>query len=170
MMHLVKKEKTLSLASTIMLTVYSVIMALAWIRMLILSFSLSDAALAGSEIVNDSIKIGNGSVAGGMDYALLTGGFLSVFGGIAWAVILIIMITFLAVCVAYVAVTVVSYLLIKKEKYKADAWAKIVLFGITFLGLLIILNPSGMELVFLILLTGIPILLSVMVLVIEQNK
>ena len=70
MMHLVKKEKTLSLASTIMLTVYSVIMALAWIRMLILSFSLSDAALAGSEIVNDSIKIGNGSVAGGMDYAL----------------------------------------------------------------------------------------------------
>ena len=58
MMHLVKKEKTLSLASTIMLTVYSVIMALAWIRMLILSFSLSDAALAGSEIVNDSIKIG----------------------------------------------------------------------------------------------------------------
>ena len=134
-MHLVKKEKTLSLASTIMLTVYSVIMALAWIRMLILSFSLSDAALAGSEIVNDSIKIGNGSVAGGMDYALpgiLTGGFLSVFGGIAWA--------------------------------------KIVLFGITFLGLLIILNPSGMELVFLILLTGIPILLSVMVLVIEQNK
>lgn len=108
-----------------------------------------------------------------MDYALpgiLTGGFLSVFGGIAWAVILIIMITFLAVCVAYVAVTVVSYLLIKKEKYKADAWAKIVLFGITFLGLLIILNPSGMELVFLILLTGIPILLSVMVLVIEQNK
>ena len=137
--------------------------------MLMLSFSLSDAALAGSEIVNDSIKIGNGSAAGGMDYALpgiLTGGFLSVFGGIAWAVILVIMIT----CVAYVAVTVVSYLLIKKEKYKADAWAKIVLFGITFLGLLIILNPSGMELVFLILLTGIPIFLSVMVLVIEQNK
>ena len=171
MMQLVKKEKTLSLASTIMLTVYSVIMVFAWIRMLMLSFSLSDAALAGSEIVNDSIKIGNGSAAGGMDYALpgiLTGGFLSVFGGIAWAVI--IMITFLAVCVAYVAVTVVSYLLIKKEKYKADAWAKIVLFGITFLGLLIILNPSGMELVFLILLTGIPIFLSVMVLVIEQNK
>lgn len=173
MMHLVKKEKTLSLASTIMLTVYSVIMALAWIRMLILSFSLSDAALAGSEIVNDSIKIGNGSAAGGMDYALpgiLTGGFLSVFGGIAWAVILVIMITFLAVCVAYVAVTVVSYLLIKKEKYKADAWAKIVLFGITLLGLLIIIGSSGIELISLILLTGIPILLSVMVLVIEQNK
>lgn len=173
MMQLVKKEKTLSLASTIMLTVYSVIMFLAWIRMLILSFSLSDAALAGSEIVNDSIKIGNGSAAGGMDYALpgiLTGGFLSVFGGIAWVVILVIMITFLAVCVVYVAVTVVSYLLIKKEKYKADAWAKIVLFGITFWGLLIILNPSGMELVFLILLTGIPILLSVIVLFTEKDK
>lgn len=71
MMQLVKKEKTLSLASTIMLTVYSVIMVFAWIRMLMLSFSLSDAALAGSEIVNDSIKIGNGSAAGGMDYALI---------------------------------------------------------------------------------------------------
>lgn len=77
----------------------------------------------------------------------------------------------LAVCVAYVAVTVVSYLLIKKEKYKADAWAKIVLFGITLLGLLIIIGSSGIELISLILLTGIPILLSVMVLVMEQiNK
>ena len=48
--------------------------------------------------------------------------------------ILIFAVVFLFFCIACVVLTVLSYWLIRRKKYKADAWMKIVVFGFALAG------------------------------------
>lgn len=50
--------------------------------------------------------------------------------------ILIFAVVFLFFCIACVVLTVLSYWLIRRKKYKADAWMKIVVFGFALAGCL----------------------------------
>ena len=79
------------------------------------------------------------------------------------------MIFFIVICTVYIAVTAISYVLVKREYYKADAWMKIAVFGTTFLGFILGTSLSCLQMLCLTILLVLPIILSVMVLFSEAE-
>ena len=79
------------------------------------------------------------------------------------------MIFFIVICTVYIAVTAISYVLVKREYYKADAWMKIAVFGTTFLGFILGTSLSCLQMLCLTILLVLPIILSVMVLFSETE-
>ena len=73
-----------------------------------------------------------GWIIDGADLSVIAGAF-SVSVSV---LILIFAVVFLFFCIACVILTVLSYWLIRRKKYKADAWMKIVVFGFALAGCL----------------------------------
>lgn len=123
-----KKSRTLSLTSTILLTIYTVFMVLAEVGLLAICQIMRELSAGGFDMATNSIAAG-GNMA---EYALpgsVFGSLFAGFGSLAWLVISSFVIFFIVICTVYIAVTAISYVLVKREYYKADAWMKIAVFG-----------------------------------------
>ena len=153
-----KKSRTLSLTSTILLTIYTVFMVLAEVGLLAICQIMRELSAGGFDMATNSIAAG-GNMA---EYALpgsVFGSLFAGFGSLAWLVISSFVIFFIVICTVYIAVTAISYVLVKREYYKADAWMKIAVFGF-ILGT----SLSCLQMLCLTILLVLPIILSVMVL------
>lgn len=106
--------KNLSIASTVLMAVYTIFLILADLRL----FSVSAAFGHMSKSVT-------GWIIDGADLSVIAGA-LSVSVSV---LILIFAVVFLFFCITCVVLTAISYWLIRRKKYKADAWMKIVVFG-----------------------------------------
>lgn len=113
--------KNLSIASTVLMAVYTIFLILADLRL----FSVSAAFGHMSKSVT-------GWIIDGADLSVIAGA-LSVSVSV---LILIFAVVFLFFCITCVVLTVLSYWLIRRKKYKADAWMKIVVFGFALAGCL----------------------------------
>ena len=113
--------KNLSIFSTVLMAVYTIFLILADLRL----FSVSAAFGHMSKSVT-------GWIIDGADLSVIAG-TLSVSVSV---LILIFAVVFLFFCIACVILTVLSYWLIRRKKYKADAWMKIVVFGFALAGCL----------------------------------
>ena len=111
--------KNLSIFSTVLMAVYTIFLILADLRL----FSVSAAFGHMSKSVT-------GWIIDGADLSVIAG-TLSVSVSV---LILIFAVVFLFFCIACVILTVLSYWLIRRKKYKADAWMKIVVFGFALAG------------------------------------
>lgn len=163
-----KKSRTLSLTSTILLTIYTVFMVLAEVGLLAICQIMRELSAGGFDMATNSIAAG-GNMA---EYALpgsVFGSLFAGFGGLAWLVISSFVIFFIVICTVYIAVTAISYVLVKREYYKADAWMKIAVFGTTFLGFILGTSLSCLQMLCLTILLVLPIILSVMVLFSEAE-
>lgn len=96
------------------MAVYTIFLILADLRL----FSVSAAFGHMSKSVT-------GWIIDGADLSVIAG-TLSISVSV---LILIFAVVFLFFCIACVILTVLSYWLIRRKKYKADAWMKIVVFG-----------------------------------------
>lgn len=112
--------KNLSIASTVLMAVYTIFLILADLRL----FSVSAAFGHMSKSVT-------GWIIDGADLSVIAGA-LSVSVSV---LILIFAVVFLFFCITCVVLTAISYWLIRRKKYKADAWMKIV-FGFALAGCL----------------------------------
>lgn len=163
-----KKSRTLSLTSTILLTIYTVFMVLAEVGLLAICQIMRELSAGGFDMATNSIAAG-GNMA---EYALpgsVFGSLFAGFGGLAWLVISSFVIFFIVICTVYIAVTAISYVLVKREYYKADAWMKIAVFGTTFLGFILGTSLSCLQMLCLTILLVLTIILSVMVLFSETE-
>ena len=161
------KSKTLSITSTILLTIYTVCLVLAEAGMFAICKFAAHMTNAGIGLASDSIAAG-GCV---IDYATpgtVAGGMLAGLGGTAWIVLTSFMVFLFIICTVYIAITAISYALVKKGYYKADAWMKITIFGVTFLGFIIGANLSCLQMLCMTIILVLPIILSIMVLFNEK--
>lgn len=157
-----KKTKTLSATSTILLTIYTIFMVLAEVGM----FSICNFV---AHMVNSGIDIASGGITSGgcYDYALpgaAIGGIFAGLGSLAWVAVAAVMVFFIIICIIYITVTAISYMLLRRGFFKADAWMKIAVFGVTFLGFIVSAQLSGLQMLCVTILLLLPIVLSVMVL------
>lgn len=111
--------KNLSIASTVLMAVYTIFLILADLRL----FSVSAAFGHMSKSVT-------GWIIDGADLSVIAGA-LSVSVSV-----LIFAVVFLFFCITCVVLTAISYWLIRRKKYKADAWMKIIVFGFALAGCL----------------------------------
>lgn len=161
------KSKTLSITSTILLTIYTVCLVLAEAGMFAICKFTAHMTNAGIGLASNSIAAG-GCV---IDYATpgtFAGGMLAGLGGTAWIVLTSFMVFLFIICTVYIAITAISYALVKKGYYKADAWMKIAIFGVTFLGFILGANLSCLQMLCMTIILVLPIVLSIMVLFNEK--
>ena len=107
-------------------------MVLAEVGLLAICQIMRELSAGGFDMATNSIAAGGNMT----EYALtgsVFGSLFAGFGGLAWLVISSFVIFFIVICTVYIAVTAISYVLIKREYYKADAWMKIAIFGTTWL-------------------------------------
>lgn len=138
-------------------------MVLAEVGLLAICQIMRELSAGGFDMATNSIAAG-GNMA---EYALpgsVFGSLFAGFGSLAWLVISSFVIFFIVICTVYIAVTAISYVLVKREYYKADAWMKIAVFGTTFLGFILGTSLSCLQMLCLTILLVLPIILSVMVL------
>lgn len=152
-----KKAKTLSATSTILLTIYTIFMVLAEVGM----FSICNFV---SHMVNSGVDIASGGITSGgcYDYTLpgaAIGGMFAGLGSLAWVAIAAVMMFFIIICIIYIAVTAISYILLRRGFFKADAWMKIAVFGVTFLGFIVSAQLSGLQMLCVTILLLLPIIL-----------
>ena len=158
-----KKIKTLSMASTILLTVYTIFIILAEVGMFAICNFVAHMINSGIDIASDGIT-SSGYIA---DYALpgsMIGGMFAGLGSMAWVAIATVIVFFIVICIIYSIVTAISYMLLRRGFFKADAWMKIAVFGVTFFGFIISAHFSGLQMLCITILLLLPIILSVMVL------
>ena len=160
-----KKAKTLSTTSTILLTIYTIFMVLAEVGM----FSICNFV---AHMINSGVDIASSGITSGgcYDYALpgaAIGGMFAGLGGLAWVAVAAVMVFFIIICIIYIAVTAISYMLLRRGFFKADAWMKIAVFGVTFLDFIVSAQLSGLQMLCVTILLLLPIILSVMVLFAE---
>lgn len=160
-----KKAKTLSATSTILLTIYTIFMVLEEVGM----FSICNFV---AHMVNSGVDIASGGITSGgcYDYTLpgaAIGGMFAGLGSLTWVAIAAVMMFFIIICIIYIAVTAISYMLLRRGFFKADAWMKIAVFGVTFLGFIVSAQLSGLQMLCVTILLLLPIVLSVMVLFAE---
>lgn len=113
-------KKTVSLTSTILMTIYTVLVTIS---------NLGAFALAAFfTVVGD---IDSGSVATGTST-------------IASVVMLVIAFVLLILTITLIVATVLSYKFIRSRKFMNDAWMKIIIFGILLLGFLFMISSAGL--------------------------
>ena len=132
--------KNLSIVSTVLMAVYTIFLILADLRLFFVSAAFGHMS-----------KSVTGWIIDGADLSVIAGA-LSVSVSV---LILIFAVVFLFFCIACVVLTVLSYWLIRRKKYKADAWMKI--FGFALAGCLKLVSfwTSGLLI--------LPVVLSVIV-------
>ena len=158
-----KKTKALSMTSTILLTIYTIFMVLAEVGMFAICNFVAHMVNSGVSIASDGIASG-GCIS---DYTLpgtAIGGMFAGLGSLTWIAVAAVMVLFIVICIIYITVTAISYMLLRRGLFKADAWMKIAVFGVTFLGVIVSANLSGLQMLCITILLLLPIVISVMVL------
>lgn len=146
-----KRKKTLSIISTILLTIYTILVVIYNIGIFAIASvfgQLSDSSKIKRLIVDD------------FDFSTIA----SCTSAIVTAMLIVTAFVLLILTIALVAATVLSYKFICAGKLRNDAWMKIVIFGVSFIGF--ILTTSSLELMtfFEAVLLALPIVLSIVVL------
>lgn len=150
------------MTSTILLTIYTIFMVLAEVGMFAICNFVAHMVNSGVNIASDGITSG-----GCYDYALpgaTIGGMFAGLGSLAWVAITAVMVFFIVICIIYITATAISYMLLRRGCFKADAWMKIAVFGVSFLGVIVSANLSGLQMLCVTVLLLLPVVISVMVL------
>lgn len=126
-----ERKKTLSIVSTILMTIYAVLVTIFNLWM----FAM--AAVLGQLVGKNSTER---LMIDGTDFS----GIVSGTGAIASAVMLLIAFVLLIVTIILIVATVLSYKFIGNGKFTHDAWMKIVIFGIAFLVFVLTTNSTGL--------------------------
>ena len=121
-----EKVPKATLVSTILIGIYMVILSCVEIGAILFCKIAGDATMTGVDII---------AMAGGSD-DYISGYFIvprilgTVFSGMTEMAVLILAMALFVVLFILLAVLVISCILIKKRKLKADAWMKIIIFSI----------------------------------------
>ena len=145
-----ERKKTLSIVSTILMTIYAVLVTIFNLWM----FAM--AAVLGQLVGKNSTER---LMIDGTDFS----GIVSGTGAIASAVMLLIAFVLLIVTIILIVSTVLSYKFIGSGKFTTDAWMKIVIFGIAFLVFVLTTNSTGLMAFCGAVFLALPIGLSVVV-------
>lgn len=145
-----ERKKTLSIVSTILMTIYAVLVTIfnLWI------FAM--AAVLGQLVGKNSTER---LMIDGTDFS----GIVFGTGAIASAVMLLIAFVLLIVTIVLIIATVLSYKFIGNGKFTSDAWMKIVIFGIAFLVFVLTTSSTGLMAFCGAVFLALPIGLSVVV-------
>lgn len=142
--------------STVLSNMYLVLFAVFEVKAILFCVLSKNITTAGIDAVVGTEKIGdymNG-------YTSAAGTFGTLFGamsGIAGFLFAIILGT---VCTVFCAMTVTSYILIKKKKYVADAWMKIVIYSLSVAACIFFLQDMVST-----LMMAVPLLMAIVVLI-----
>ena len=151
-----KSVSIYSYMSTVLSNMYLVLFAVFEIKAILFCVLSKNITTAGIDAVAGTEKIGdymNG-------YTSAAGMFGSLFGamsGIAGFLFAVILGT---VCTVFCVMTVTSYILIKKKKYVADAWMKIIVYSVCAALCIFGIQDIGGT-----LMMAVPLLMAVMVLI-----
>lgn len=135
-----------SAISTILMTVYTVMLVIFGI---LLSCNRPDFS---SAFTNDITYSGFATIATGIPVGMAYVGFV------------IMMIAVAVASLVCITITAISYLLICRGYFKADAWMKIVTFGMTFMFIITCTDFCGLQMFLIAICMIVPIVLSVMTL------
>ena len=145
-----ERKKTLSIVSTILMTIYAVLVTIFNLWM----FAM--AAVLGQLVGKNSTER---LMIDGTDFS----GIVFGTGAIASAVMLLIAFVLLIVTIVLIIATVLSYKFIGNGKFTSDAWMKIVIFGIAFLVFVLTTSSTGLMAFCGAVFLALPIGLSVVV-------
>lgn len=145
-----ERKKTLSIVSTILMTIYAVLVTIFNLWM----FAM--AAVLGQLVEKNSTER---LMIDGTDFS----GIVFGTGAIASAVMLLIAFVLLIVTIVLIIATVLSYKFIGNGKFTSDAWMKIVIFGIAFLVFVLTTSSTGLMAFCRAVFLALPIGLSVVV-------
>lgn len=145
-----ERKKTLSIVSTILMTIYAVLVTIFNLWM----FAM--AAVLGQLVEKNSTER---LMIDGTDFS----GIVFGTGDIASAVMLLIAFVLLIVTIVLIIATVLSYKFIGNGKFTSDAWMKIVIFGIAFLVFVLTTSSTGLMAFCGAVFLALPIGLSVVV-------
>lgn len=151
-----KRVSIYTYMSTVLSNMYFVLFAVYEVKAILFCIYSKQITAAGVDAVVGTEKIGD-YING---YTSAAGTFGALFGtmsGIAGFLFAVILGT---VCTVFCVMTVTSYILIKKKKYVADAWMKIIVYSAcAALCIFVIQDIGGM------LMMAVPLLMSVVVLI-----
>ena len=151
-----KSVSIYSYMSTVLSNMYLVLFAVFEVKAILFCVLSKNITTAGVDAVVGTEKIGdymNG-------YTSAAGTFGTLFGtmsGIAGFLFAVILGT---VCTVFCVMTVTSYILIKKKKYVADAWMKIIVYSVCAALCIFGIQDIGGT-----LMMAVPLLMAVMVLI-----
>lgn len=146
--------------STVLSNMYLVLFAVFEIKAILFCVLSKNITNAGIDAVAGTEKIGaymNG-------YTSAAGMFGSLFGAMSGIAGFLFAMILGAVCTVFCAMTVTSYILIKKKKYVADAWMKIVVYSLNVAVCIFFLQDMVST-----LMMAVPLLMAVMVLIQERK-
>lgn len=152
-----ERKKTLSIVSTILMTIYAVLVTIFNLWM----FAM--AAVLGQLVGKNSTER---LMIDGTDFS----GIVFGTGAIASAVMLLIAFVLLIVTIVLIIATVLSYKFIGNGKFTSDAWMKIVIFGIAFLVFVLTTSSTGLMAFCGAVFLALPIGLSVVVVICDDSK
>lgn len=133
------KTKMFSSISTIMMTVYAVLLMICGISMTS-SMPCSFARTSGYQMFSDDMF---------------------------WAGTVIITFATIILSMVCITITAISYLLVYREYFKADAWMKIIVFGVIFTIVITCTDFYGLQMFLIELLLIMPIVFSILTLFAE---
>ena len=146
-----KRKKTLSIISTISLTIYAVSVVICNIGIFAIASvfgQLSDTSKIKRLIVDD------------FDFNTIA----SCTSAIVTAMLIVTSFVLLILTIALVAATVLSYKFICAGKLRNDAWMKLIIFGVSFIGFILTTSNTELIAVFEAVFLALPIVLSIVVL------
>ena len=146
-----KRKKTLSIISTISLTIYAVSVVICNIGIFAIASvfgQLSDNSKIKRLIVDD------------FDFNTI----VSCTSAIVTAMLIVTSFVLLILTIALVAATVLSYKFICAGKLRNDAWMKLIIFGVSFIGFILTTSNTELIAVFEAVFLALPIVLSIVVL------
>lgn len=142
--------------STVLSNMYLVLFAVFEVKAILFCVLSKNITTAGIDAVVGTEKIGdymNGYTSAAGTFGTLFGA-MSGIAGFLFAVILG------TVCTVFCVMTVTSYILIKKKKYVADAWMKIIVYSVCAALCIFGIQDIGGT-----LMMAVPLLMAVMVLI-----
>lgn len=142
--------------STVLSNMYFVLFIVYEVKAILFCVYSKQITTAGIDAVAGTEKIGD-YMNGYTSAAGMFGSFFGAMSGIAGFLFAIILGT---VCTVFCAMTVTSYILIKKKKYVVDAWMKIVVYSLNVAACIFFLQDMVST-----LMMAVPLLMAVMVLI-----
>lgn len=142
--------------STVLSNMYLVLFAVFEVKAILFCVLSKNITTAGVDAVVGTEKIGdymNG-------YISAAGTFGALFGAMSGIVGFLFAIILGTVCTVFCAMTVTSYILIKKKKYVADAWMKIVVYSLSVAACIFFLQDMVST-----LMMAVPLLMAIVVLI-----
>lgn len=151
-----KSVSIYSYMSTVLSNMYFVLFAVYEVKAILFCIYSKQITAAGVDAVVGTEKIGD-YMNGYTSAAGTFGALIGAMSGIAGFLFAIILGT---VCTVFCVMTVTSYILIKKKKYIADAWMKIIVYSVCAALCIFAIQDIGGT-----LMMAVPLLMAVMVLI-----